>query len=317
MQKFAEVDGGNPDGTAKDRDGVTPGTKYLAKYYNDNIFNVFEFVESQGYTLIEDDLSQLAKASKALYNSDYTYNTSAIATQSVNDVVLGSDGNYYEAQSDGINGDDPVGSVTGNWEKVPFDKNVLGLNNTTAFTPTANYHPATKKYVDDSIAGTVTSGVLSTDDYLYIQDQKASLTAGGTFTNGAWRTRDLNTILANTITGASLLSNVITLPAGTYYVRVKTPAFAVVDHQCRLYNITDATILQNIAAQDCMGTSCNTGTTTQTDSILTDTFTIAGTKDIRVEHRCRDTVATNGLGNALDFASSFEVYSDIEIWKVG
>lgn len=29
--------------------------------------------------------------------------------------------------------------------------NVLELNNTSAFTPTADYHPSTKKYVDDSI----------------------------------------------------------------------------------------------------------------------------------------------------------------------
>lgn len=32
--------------------------------------------------------------------------------------------------------------------------NVLAKNNTTAFTPTADYHPAPKKYVDDQIAAT-------------------------------------------------------------------------------------------------------------------------------------------------------------------
>lgn len=121
MQKFSEADNGNPDGTAKDRDGTTPGTYYKALYYNDNIFNLFEFVESQGYTLIADDLSQITKAAKGLYNSDFTYNTSAIATQSVSDIVRGSDGNYYEAQSDGFSGDDPVGSVSGNWKQVNFD----------------------------------------------------------------------------------------------------------------------------------------------------------------------------------------------------
>lgn len=30
---------------------------------------------------------------------------------------------------------------------------VLMKDNTTAFTPTANYHPATKKYVDEKISG--------------------------------------------------------------------------------------------------------------------------------------------------------------------
>lgn len=37
------------------------------------------------------------------------------------------------------------------------DSNTLTKTNTTAFTPTANYHPATKKYVDDAIATNVTN----------------------------------------------------------------------------------------------------------------------------------------------------------------
>ena len=43
--------------------------------------------------------------------------------------------------------------------------------------------------------------------FLHIQDQKPQGTYGGTFTAGAWRTRDLNTVLTNTITGASLAAN--------------------------------------------------------------------------------------------------------------
>jgi hypothetical protein len=34
-------------------------------------------------------------------------------------------------------------------ETRALKSNVLALDNTTAFTPTADYHPATKKYVDD------------------------------------------------------------------------------------------------------------------------------------------------------------------------
>lgn len=34
-----------------------------------------------------------------------------------------------------------------------FDTELAGTSNTTAFTPTADYHPATKKYVDDEITG--------------------------------------------------------------------------------------------------------------------------------------------------------------------
>lgn len=140
MQKFSVADNGNPDGTAKDRDGLTPGTYYKSKYYNDNIFNLFEFVENQGYTLIADDLSQITKAAKGDYNPNFTYNTSAIATQSVNDIVRGSDGKYYEVQNDGVTGDNPVGSVTGNWVEVPFDNGAdLDINGLTSkATPTNN-----------------------------------------------------------------------------------------------------------------------------------------------------------------------------------
>jgi hypothetical protein len=38
--------------------------------------------------------------------------------------------------------------------------NVLTLNNTNAYTPTADYHPATKKYVDDQIIGAGTGDVI-------------------------------------------------------------------------------------------------------------------------------------------------------------
>ena len=131
MQKFSQLDNGNPDGTAKDRNGVVSGTLYKAKYYNDNIFNLFEFLTTQGYTLIAGDKSQLAKANKSLYNPLYTYNTSAISTQSVSDIVQGSDGYYYEALTNGINGDNPVGSATNSWKKVPYDK-LTEINNLTA-----------------------------------------------------------------------------------------------------------------------------------------------------------------------------------------
>ena len=36
------------------------------------------------------------------------------------------------------------------------DSDVLTKNNTTVYTPTANYHPATKKYVDDAIQDSIT-----------------------------------------------------------------------------------------------------------------------------------------------------------------
>lgn len=41
--------------------------------------------------------------------------------------------------------------------KTYADTYFLKKNNTTVYTPTADYHPATKKYVDDSIADNITN----------------------------------------------------------------------------------------------------------------------------------------------------------------
>lgn len=110
MQKGKVADGANPDGTVNDE------TVYIPESWNDNLFNLFNVLLNNGYTLIDDDLEQLTKVFKGKYVASYTYNTSGVATQTVNDVVEGSDGLLYEVQSNAVTGDDPVGSVTGDWK---------------------------------------------------------------------------------------------------------------------------------------------------------------------------------------------------------
>ena len=89
-------------------------------------------------------------------------------------------------------------------------------------------------------------------------------TQGGAFTAGAWQTRDLNTVLTNTITGASLTANQITLPAGKYYVEASAPctgrANLEIVHVTRLHNITDTDVLLEgcpARAHVPVGTSCS------------------------------------------------------------
>ncbi|MCK9324153.1 MAG: hypothetical protein M0P69_01515 [Bacteroidales bacterium] len=50
----------------------------------------------------------------------------------------------------------------------------------------------------------VKQSVLANEQHLIVNDTKPNNTAGGTFTSGAWRTRDLNTEVYNTISGALL-----------------------------------------------------------------------------------------------------------------
>lgn len=60
-------------------------------------------------------------------------------------------------------------ALIGKLKKTKADKtNVLELNQTTAFTPTADYHPATKKYVDENGGGGTVNNVFGgrkTEDF--------------------------------------------------------------------------------------------------------------------------------------------------------
>ena len=141
-------------------------------------------------------------------------------------------------------------------------------------------------------------------------ETQSSGTQGGTFTSGAWRTRNLQTTQFNGITSASLASSQITLPAGTYYVSAGAPAFYVNEHQVRFQNITDSTTA-------ILGSNAGSGQSLilQTQAVLSGTFTITGTKVFELQHRANTTKADNGFGVGLGWGS--EVYAQVSITKVG
>lgn len=145
---------------------------------------------------------------------------------------------------------------------------------------------------------------------MHVQDQKASGTAGGTFTSGAWRTRTLNTVLTNEISGASLAANQITLPAGTYWVEAHAPGHASNAHKLKLRNITDG-------SDALIGTTeyVVSSTDVVTQSSIKARLTIASAKVFELQHQTASTRATDGMG----FASTFgvvEVYAEAFIWKI-
>ena len=159
--------------------------------------------------------------------------------------------------------------------------------------------------------------VMGGHNFLHIQDQKPQGTSGGTFTSGAWRTRDLNTVLTNTITGASLAANQITLPAGKYYVEALIPAFSQVSvlrsHRAIVYDVTNSTIL--VVGQNARSHHPNLSSGT-TNACIGNIFSISSQTVLEVRHRCEDTA---NYANALGVPDNFttEVYSDIRIWRVG
>jgi hypothetical protein len=146
--------------------------------------------------------------------------------------------------------------------------------------------------------------------YAVFQDNKAS-GSGGTFTSGAWRTRDLQTSQYNGITGCSLASNQITLAAGTYIVNAMAPANYVDQHQTRFYNITDS-------STTIIGGNAYNGATSaflDTYSALQGGFTIAAQKVFELQHYATTTRAGAGFGQNNGFGAG-EVYAIITIAKV-
>jgi hypothetical protein len=145
--------------------------------------------------------------------------------------------------------------------------------------------------------------------YAVFRDEKTSGTDGGTFTSGAFRTRDLNATQYNGITSASLASNQISLPAGTYLIEAEAPANRVDQHQLRVQNITDSTT--SILGQNIW---CYSTNLVSNMARVSGVFTIAGTKTFELQHRCATTRAGDGFGLGAAFGT--EVYASITISKV-
>lgn len=156
----------------------------------------------------------------------------------------------------------------------------------------------------------------SEDNYLQIQEQKSSGTDAGTFASGAYRTRALNTEEKNTIAGASLdsSSNRITLPAGKYYVKAWGTAFMVNSHAMRIYNITDSSVIITGSSS-----SARESDNVNNISVCAGVFTLALSKVIELQHRCQTTRINEGFGTDVGSVWTVpnELYSEIEIWKVG
>ena len=188
----------------------------------------------------------------------------------------------------------------------PFqDGDILGISWTPSTyvpdTSPAESNDATDltahlKGIDDNLA------LVSGKNYVYVYDKKTKNTGGGTFNNGAWRTRDLNQA-SDTYNIATLAGNQITLNAGTYEVIGSAPAFTVSDHFTRLQNVTAGTTLMQ-------GTNAhsNSADNTSTESFLLGEIVVVANQALELQHMCQGSVATVGFGDLNNTASS-EAYS--------
>ena len=146
---------------------------------------------------------------------------------------------------------------------------------------------------------------------LHVRDEKAANTAGGAFTSGSWQTRTLNTVMTNEISGASLSSNQVTLPSGTYYVHAGARGYTVNVNKLKWYNISDSSDVL-IGDQARSDSSANANAFVS----VMGRFTISAQKTFELQHRCETTRSdANGFGPAANFGV-VEVFANVQIWKV-
>lgn len=174
--------------------------------------------------------------------------------------------------------------------------------------------PLTHEELDNNLnqINTKTNKKLGIDNMLHVEDRKPAGTHGGTFTSGAWRTRDLNTIVTNNINGASLSNNQVTLPAGEYWVEAESSAYRVARNGNRLYNVSLASVLLIGLPRQSHANYGPNDTSFLTGRLILDNITV-----LEIQHTCATTLTTTGFGNAVDLGSSHETYSTLKIWKVG
>lgn len=146
---------------------------------------------------------------------------------------------------------------------------------------------------------------------MHVQHHESQGTDAGTLNNAVYNTRPLNQEVTNTIPGASLASNLITLPAGTYDIDARAQSFASGVCFLRLYNVDDAS--QIMKGQNA---ETRSATATQQNILMRGRFTLAAEKDIRLDHYSAGAQTTNGMGQANNISGQTEIYADVRIEKV-
>jgi len=146
---------------------------------------------------------------------------------------------------------------------------------------------------------------------LHVRHQPAASSASGNMATGSYSTRPIDTVMTNEITGASLSSNQITLPSGTYYIYAYGLGYACNKHKTKLYNTSDSSDVLIGNSSMAHSTYGNV-----THSIVSGRFTISAQKVFEMQSRSSTARATNGMGVGTAMGDA-EVYTDVNIWKVG
>jgi hypothetical protein len=146
------------------------------------------------------------------------------------------------------------------------------------------------------------------DQTMLALDEKASGTGGGAATIGAWTDHVINTVKTNTIAGASLASNQITLPAGRYEISAQVAGFLLGAFKARIRNITDSQTLG-------VGMSTHATAAAVQVSEASAAFTLSASKTIAIQYFAGTAAYGGDLGPPTSSAEA-EVYASVLIRKI-
>lgn len=234
----------------------------------------------------------------AAYNAGTTYDFP--------DVCAGSDGYTYRCVDTGVIGQDPTTDDGTYWVRV-----------STQFADEAEALAGTetkKAVAPDTLAAVVAQEVtaknfLSMEEFIHVQHQQTSGTDGGSSVPGM-NEITLNAEENNTLQGASLASNEVTLPTGTYYAVASASVFRT--GQARLFLTDDD---NNIKLSGCTAFTkddYNDGCLVQVSGV----FSLAVGDDVKLRVSTSAGNTTDGLGISSGDGQT-EVYADLKIWRVG
>jgi len=199
-----------------------------------------------------------------------------------------------------INGSGTISGVAvGGLPDAIVDADMLASNAVT--TAKINSDAVTAaKIASGAVSAVYTSHAVICDEKLFNED-------GGTFTNGEFRTRDLNTELFDPDGIVSITDNTFTLSAGIYVINWRCPAFDVDRHVSRLFNETSSSTVA-------LGSVGHSAASAQDWSFGSARVTITGDTVFRIEHRSQTTRSTHGFGVAHDFTDINTRYTYVEIF---